>query len=130
MAVRLNTAARNGILDSGANHFNGGTLKIFTGTQPATGGGSHSDTELASGTISSPAFAAASSGSVSPNATWTASIGANGTAGWARLEASAGGAMIDFAVGLGSGDLSLDDTSLTSGGVVNVTGGTITLPAS
>lgn len=129
MAVRLDTTGRNKILDSGLDAFDGAGIKIYTGTQPATGGGSHADTELASGTLPTPAFAAASSGGRAPNSSWSLTVGANGTAGWARITAPGGG-IIDMAVGLGSGDLSMDDTSLVSGGTVSVTSGPITLPAS
>lgn len=129
MAVRLDTTGRNKILDSGLDAYNSAGIKIYNGTQPATGGGSHADTELASGTLPASAFAAASAGARAPASTWSLTVGTTGTAGWARITASGGG-IIDMSVGQGTGDLSLDDSSLVSGGTVSVTGGTITLPAS
>lgn len=128
MAVRPNEAASNAVLDEGLDHFDGGTVEIRTGTQPSAGGGSASGTLLATITLPNPAFAAASSRGRGPASTWTDTVDASGTAGWARIEAASGGAIIDVAVGEGSGDLSLDDAALVEGGTVQVTGGAISLP--
>jgi hypothetical protein len=127
MAVRPNTAARNGILDDGLAHFDGATLAIYTGTQPSAGGGATAETQLATGTLPTPAFAAASAGGRAPASNWSASIGTNGTAGWARL--TKGSAIIDMDVGQGSGSLSLETVTLVDGDTVVVTGGSISLPS-
>ena len=126
MAFRPNAAARSGIMDDGINHFNGATITIFTGTQPGEGGGSHSDTTLSSGTLPSPAFGAATAGAAGPATSWSLSISATGTAGWARI--TQGSAILDLDVGTTGADLNLDTLSLEDGGSVAVSGGSITLP--
>lgn len=126
MAVRPNAAARQGIVTDGFAHFNGATITIFNGTQPATGGGSHSDTTLASGTLPSPAFATGANGSRGPASAWNLTVSADGTAGWARITQS--GAHIDLSVGEGSGDISLDETTLENGGSISIASGSLTLP--
>jgi hypothetical protein len=129
MAVRPNVNGSNAVLDDGLDHFNGGSLQIRTGTQPGTGGATATGDLLATITLPTPAFGAASSRGRGPASNWSASVSASGTAGWARMEASSGGAVVDLAVGEGSGDLSLDDVALVEGGTVTVTGGAISLPA-
>ena len=66
MATRLPTAARNAacdavvdLLDAGAG---AGTIKIYTGSQPASANDAASGTLLATITLSDPAFGAASTG--------------------------------------------------------------------
>ena len=126
MAFRPNAAARSGIMDDGINHFNGASITILDGSQPAEGGGSHSDATLASGTLPSPAFGAASSGGAGPATNWTLSISATGTAGWARI--TQGSAHLDLDLGTSGADLNVDTLSLEDGGSVSVTGGNVTLP--
>ena len=126
MAFRPNEAARNLILDDGMNGFDGAAITYYSGTQPGAGGGSHSETLLATGALGTPAFAAASGGAVSPASTWSGSISETGTAAWARI--TQGSAIIDMDVGTSGASLNLDDVAFEDGGSVNVTGGTITLP--
>lgn len=127
MPVRPNAAASNGILDDGLGHFDGAGIKIYSGTQPTTGGAATGGTELASGTAPSPAFAAASGRAAAVASNWTLSVGTTGTAGFLRITKST--AIIDIDIGQGSGSLSLDNTSLVSGGTVTISAGTgVTLP--
>lgn len=122
MPCRPNEAASNAILDSGLDFFDGATITLYTGTQPTAGGGSHSDTELASGTLPDPdAFAAASGRGRAPNG-WTVTGVAAGEAGWARV--TQGSAIIDWDVGEGSGSLSLDDTTIAVSDEVEISAGT------
>lgn len=131
MAIQWSTGVRNGMLD--AIEVEGGTsaiLKIRTGAQPADCATADSGTVLATLNLASDWMAAASSGSKAKAGTWQdASADASGTAAHFRLYKSDGTTCImQGSVGAGSGDLSLDSTSITAGQSVTVTGFTLTAP--
>ena len=128
MAIQLSVAARNGRLDAIETEL-GSTpvLKIFTGAQPANCAAANSGTELASMTLPADAMAAASSGSKAKSGTWQATAGGTGTAAHFRLYKSDGTTcVLQGSVGMGTGDLSLDNTSIASGQTVTVSGFTLT----
>lgn len=127
MPLRPNAAARAGIANDGFNHFAGATLTLYTGSQPSAGGGTPSGSAIASGTAPTPAFANSTTGSAALASNWTLTVSNNGTAGFMRM--TKGSAIMDMDVGEGSGTLSLDETALTTGGTVTISGGTgLTLP--
>jgi hypothetical protein len=143
VAIRINTAARNAAADAVANLINGGTgagvLRIYTGSQPATPATAPSGTLLAEFTLSDPAFAAASGGSAALDVTpaLTDDGLAAGTAGWFRIldsteAAGSGLGVIDGSVTAtgGGGDLTLNTTTISVGVSVEITSGSITMPAS
>lgn len=132
MPVRPNAAARNLILTSGLGGFDGADIEYYDGTQPGAGGGSvGAATLLASGTLPTPAFAAASAGARAVASNWEATGGVGitaETAAWARIE-TAGGAIIDLDVSDTSGALVLDTLTVNEDDIIRVNGGTgITLP--
>lgn len=137
MAVRLATATRNSACDAVVDAVDGGTgagtVKIYSGTQPASANNAASGTLLVTFTLNDPAFGAAASGAaslvVSPAISATAA--ATGTAGWFRMETSTPGTVIDGSVTAtgGGGDMTVDNTSITSGQTVNLTSGTVTMPS-
>jgi hypothetical protein len=142
MAIRINTAARNAAADAVANLVNGGTgagrLRIYSGSQPATPATAPSGTLLAEFTLSDPAFAAAASGSAALDVTpaLTDDGIAAGTAGWFRIvdsteAAGSGLGIIDGSVTAtgGGGDLTLNTTTISVGVSVEITSGSITMPA-
>lgn len=143
MAIRINTAARNAAADAVTALVNGGTgagvIRIYTGSQPATPATAPSGTLLAEFTLSDPAFAAASSGSAALDVTpaLTDDGLAAGTAGWFRIldstEAAGGGlGIIDGSVTAtgGGGDMTLNTTTISVGVSVEITSGSVTMPAS
>jgi hypothetical protein len=124
MAWITSTALKNARLDVIETHLGAGaTLKIYTGTAPATCADAATGTLLV--TISLPAdyFADASGGSKAMQGSWTATAGATGTAGYVRFCKSDGTCVLQTAHGDG---LSLDNASITSGQTVTVTSGTFT----
>lgn len=128
MAIQFSTNARNGRLDAIETEF-GSTpvLKIFTGAQPANCAAANSGTELASMTLPADAMAAASSGSKAKSGTWQTTGSGTGTAAHFRLYKSDGATcVIQGSVGIGTGDLQLDNTSIASGQTVTITGFTLT----
>lgn len=136
MATRLPTAARNSacdavvdLLDAGAG---AGTIKIYTGAQPASANDAASGTLLATITLSDPAFGAASTGVATMAGTPLSGTGvAAGTAGWARLADSTGANVLDGSVTAtgGGGQIELATTTISVGVTVQITSGTVTMPA-
>ena len=134
--VRLPSASRNAACDGIVDLIDGGpaagTIKIYDGTQPATGGGGLSgNTLLATLTFSVTAFGAAAAGVATAAAiTDDTSADATGTATWARLADSAGTTIFDCDVGTSGATLNLNTTSIVAGGVVSCSAFTVTMPAS
>ena len=138
MAVmRLADALRNAmadqitaLIDAGSGP---GTLKIYSGTQPADADDALSgNTLLAELALSDPSAPAASSGVLTLSAIADdASADATGTATWARVEDSDGNNVFDCDVTDtgGTGTLKLNTTSIVSGGSVSVSSFTVTGPA-
>lgn len=136
MATRVTDAVQNAaadavvdLLDAGAG---AGTLKIYSGTQPADADDAASGTLLVTLTFSDPAFGAAAAGVATANAITDGTAVATGTAGWFRCEDSAGTTVFDGDVTAtgGGGDLELDNTSIATDQTVSITSLTYTHPAS
>lgn len=134
MAVRLSTAARNaatdaisGLVDAGSGP---GTIKIYSGSQPATPNTAASGTLLATVTLSDPAFGASSAGTATGADPAPVTAAATGTAGWWRMADSDGNPVMDGSVTAsgGGGDMQLSTVSLTSGGSVDITALSHTTP--
>ncbi len=130
--MRLAAAYRNAALDAANALLNGGSIKVYTGTRPATPETALSgNTLLGTLTLNATAFAAASGGGTNINAvTSDASADATGTATWCSFLTSGGTRLIDATVGVaGSGaDVILDTTTVVAGKNIAVTGGSISIP--
>lgn len=144
MATRLSSGASGAMLDALRTLVENGTLRIFSGTQPADPNSAITDTVLA--TITTMNFSAVTvSGNnivISISATESDSgADATGTAGWYCLSDSSDalGASSTLITGEprvtgtvtatgGGGDLQLVSTSITATQPVNITAFTITLP--
>lgn len=132
MAEKLDTSVRNVLADALADLYDGGELKIYSGSQPATPATAPTGTLLATITLPTPAFGAAASGVASKSGTWTTTAVATATAGYFRIKDSGGANAIDGACGgTGSGaELELDNPAILSSQTVTVSSFTITQPAS
>lgn len=130
MAVRLSAALANALADQiDSTLGNAGTIKIYTGSQPATADTAVSGTLLATFTLGSPGFGAASSGTITLSGTpLTVAAAATGTAGYFRMATSGGASVMDGSVGTSGAQINLNTTSITSGVNVTITSGTITMP--
>jgi hypothetical protein len=128
MATRISTQCRTNLLDTGIDtDFDSGVLEIRTGTQPAAATDAATGTLLVSISLPADAFGAPASGQMAKSGTWSASASNSGTAGWFRLRNAGDTVRIDGAVGA---ELTLDNTSISSGGTVTINTCTITMPAS
>jgi hypothetical protein len=131
---QLTASARNGacngivdLLDASGS----GTIKIYSGTQPATADTALSgNTLLATITCSATAFGSASSGVATlAGVPLSATAVATGTASFFRAADGGGTTVCDGSVGTSSADLVLNTTSITSGNTVQITSWTVTVPA-
>lgn len=131
MAPKMNVALRNARLDA-ISTFAGdsGYLRIYDGTQPATGG--TATTLLAELRINATVAPAASGGVLTLNAlTADSSANATGTATWARWTKSDGTThVMDFSVTAsgGGGDIILSTVSIVSGVGVSITSAALSEP--
>jgi len=122
MAVQLSVSARNARLDSIETTV--GTtakLQIRTGAQPADCSTADSGTLLCEITLPSDWMNAAATGQKTKLGVWTGTASAGGTAAHFRLKDNAGTTThIQGSVGQGTGDMSLDNTTITNGQTITV----------
>lgn len=129
--LKIDTNARNAAADAiAALVGTGGTLKIYTGSQPATPATTASGTLLATVTLG--AWGSASAGTAAGADPASVNAVATGTAGWFRAASSGGTTVFDGDVTAtgGGGVMTLSSTSIVSGGAVDITSLSITMPAS
>lgn len=138
MTVVISDALRSVIADATVDLYDGGVLEIRSGAAPgpnAADGGSL----LASMTLPTPAFGAASAGAAAKSGTWSDTSADNtGTAQHFRMKRSGDAGSADStksriegsvtATG-GGGDLTLDNTSIVAGQTVTISTFTVTKPA-
>lgn len=136
MTTRIATATRNALAqqvqvltDAGPS---AGTLKIYTGAQPATADTAASGTLLATVVLGDPSFGSAAAGVITGADPAAVNAVATGVAGWFRVADSTGATVYDGAATAtgGGGELQLVTTSITSGQPVDITSLTVTMPAS
>jgi hypothetical protein len=132
-SITLAALTANAIADAVAARCDGGTVKVYDGTQPATADTAVStQTLLATCTFANPAFSSAADGVAAAHAiTQDASADASGTAAWFRVLTSAGAAVMDGSVGVGSGfDCNVATTTVTAGEAFPIASMSITAPES
>ena len=134
MAWELSTAARNaalagvtGLIDAGTGP---GVIEIRTDTKPGVGNAA-TGTLLATITLVDPSFAAPSTGAAALADPGPVTAVGTGTAGHARVKDSTGAVVMDGVVTAtgGGGDITLASTAVSAGQTVDVTGGSLLMPA-
>ena len=131
MSIGINTATRNALMTALGNAIDaggaGGSIKLYSGARPATGGAV--TTLLSTIPLAFPSFSVAGGVLTLLGVPLTDSSAAGtGTATWARIATSAGTFVADVSVSAtgGGGDIQLSSASITAGQTVRVTSGTIT----
>lgn len=120
-----NVTLRNAQLDAITTFAgNAATLKIYCGTQPATGG--TATTLAATFTLGSPFAPGAGSAVLSPTLPSATTGVATCTATWFRVATSGGTQVIDGTVSTSGADLNLNTTSIVTGVTVTLSSWTIT----
>jgi hypothetical protein len=132
LATTVRNLAVDAIVDSLDAGAGAGTIKIYTGTQPANPQAALSgNTLLATLTFSDPAFGSGSSGVATANSiTSDSSIDATGTATWARIADSDGTVRMDVTVGTSGSDINFNSVAFVTGGTCAITSMTVTVPES
>ena len=128
MTVQLSIAVRNAGLDA-VESTAGATaeLTIWSGAQPADCATANSGTELVTMTLDADWMAAASGGTKAKLGTWSGTAIDTETAGHFRIYDSTGTTChLQGSVGQGSGDLSLDNTSIATSQIVTISTFTLT----
>lgn len=130
MPLRLSNETRHAML--GALPPSGATLRIYTGSQPASANDAATGTLLLEFDSTVHLSTPPSGGQVqldSAYAPYQATAVASGTAGWARLTFS-GGERIDGQVATSGAPFNISATSISSGDLIVLQSLVISLPAS
>jgi hypothetical protein len=133
--IRLPAATRNALaqkiqelIDAGAGP---GILRIYDGTQPASGGGAIT-TQVLLGTLtfSDPSAPAAAAGVLTFSViTQDTAADATSTATWARILDSNGVVVFDCDVNTSGATLNFNTVAFVTGGPIQISSFTITMPA-
>jgi len=131
MALRKNNDTVNEQAEFLGSLFDGGSLEIYTGTQPADPNDAPSGTLLVQIDVPSPAFGAAVGGVISKAGTWQEVAVGTGSAGWARLISSDTNKTLDISVSEsgGGGDAIISDEDVVPGNTITVNSISFTSPA-
>ena len=126
MAIGYAETVRNARLNAITNLIDvgigPGTIKIYDGTRPATGGAITDQTLLGTLTMNDPSFPAASNGTMSSNSiNDDIAADATGTASWFRISDSNDGHVMDGDVGTVGADMNLNTTSFVIGATISIT---------
>lgn len=123
-AASLRNAQLNAVRDAIDAGAGAGTLTIYSGTRPATGGAV--TTEVATLTMGDPSAPAAASGSVTYNAITDDASATGGTASWFRIADSVGTFVMDGDVGTTGSDLNLNSVTIAAASTVSISSFVIT----
>jgi hypothetical protein len=132
MPLQKNTATRNIQITALGEIFDGGTLEIYTGSQPVSPNSAASGTLLCTITIPNPAFGSATAGVIEEAGSWSDTAVDTGTAGWARFISSDTLKTMDAAVTdvPGGNDLLINNIDIVVGNTVTVVSLTLEEPES
>jgi hypothetical protein len=127
--LHISYVAANAEANALAALANGGSIQIFSGSQPSTPETAVSGTLLATLALNGTAFGTASNGVITANAISNVTIGTTGTAAWFRCWKSDGVTpLFDGTVGTSGCDMNLNSVSLSSGATLSVSSFTFTVP--
>ena len=125
MSVTVSTAFRNTALDAGLALINAGSGDASGDILLTTS----SDVACATLPFSNPAFAASSGGTATANAITSDTNAVGGTATRAQFRNRANTEIMRCNVGITGSDINLTSNVIPSGGTVQITSLTVTLPA-
>ena len=126
MATRTASTLRDAQLDLATALLAGGTLRIYSGAQPASPDVEPTGEHLVTLGLSIPAFNAANAGTALLRSISSGPVLAAGTAGWFRLCTAAGVGIYDGAI---PAELQLEQVQLARGAELIVDSLRLTLPA-
>ena len=127
-ALTLSTTARTDMMSALLPHLANGTIKLYSGSKPASLG-VPSGTLLATLTMGSPAGTVSGGVFTVGSVTQTASSHVNGTPTFVRFSTSGGTVVADIDIGTGAGNVPFSGT-VVNGQNLTVAGLTLTAPNS
>jgi hypothetical protein len=132
MSQRLTTAFGNAIATLIADTFSDGLLVLYSGVPGTTPEDVSSASVLCSILLPAVAFGVSANGVISMAGQWFGTVSASGTATWGRFSNRADTMHMVITVSGtgGTGELKLDHTAMTEGGVVDVASFSYTVPLS
>ena len=133
--MRISDAVRNSLANAFATAVDAGTgdsvIQLRTGTAPASIGDAATGTLLATVTLPATTFGAASAGTITANTITAVTGAATGDIGHFRVLDGDGTVIEDSSsVGTSGTELVVNTTTVTTGEAVEITGWTVTMPAS
>lgn len=129
MAISITAAVANSMAAALATAIgSAATIKIYSGTKPATPETAVTGTLLATVTISG-SFSA-SGGSITAADPASVTPAASGTAGYFRVATSGGTAILDGTVGTSGADMNLSSTAISTSSPLDLGVPTFTVPVS
>lgn len=127
--THLSIASWDLALNAALAPLNGGTVQIYSGTQPATPDTALSgNTLLVTLTLNATAFANASAGTATANSITSGVAAATGTASFFRAFTTGSAAVIDGSVGTSGADMTIPSTSIVSGTTIGESSWTVSCP--
>lgn len=134
MTIALSTATQNAAADAVVDLVDvsgPGSIEIRTTPRPATANDAVSGTLLATVVLVNPAFGAAATGTAALTDPPAVTAAADGQAAWFRILDGAAATVMDGDVTAtgGGGDLTLNTVTISTGLDVDITGGTVSMPA-
>ena len=122
MSFQLGTLTRNARLNAITTELGStATLVIYSGAEAANCAASSPSGVLATISLPSTPFAAASAGAMALSGTWSVAASASGTAASFRVFDSSSVCQMQGTVGTSGTDMILDNTSINSGQTVTIT---------
>jgi hypothetical protein len=126
--TQLSHAASNAAANALTALVNSGTIKIYTGAQPANADTAVStQTLLGSVTLAATAFGSATNGTATAGAITSGTAAATGTAAWFRVCNSGGTGIWDGAIGTSGSNLNLNAVSIQSGATIAISAYTFSI---
>ena len=135
MVISISAATRDAMIADLIDAVDAGSapgyIEVRSGTRPANVGTAATGNVLLVFTLNDPSYQAPSGGTAAINATpaISATAATAGTATWARVYDGDGNAVFDCGVGTSGQELILNSTSILVGSVVNLTAGSLAMPA-
>ena len=130
MPTKITNEAAAAMLTALGNLVSGGSLKIYSGTVPATAATALSDqVKLFEDSWSAAAYSSVSNNVMTmDHSQLSAQAVADGDASFYRVETSLGATRWQGTVGTSDANLIVDSVAFTTGGVVTILGWTVTHP--
>ena len=129
MTLKLHPDTCSAEADAFAARLNGGTANFYSGSQPSAATAAATGTLIGTQTLGSPAFAAASSGTVVANPAAVGTVSTAGSPGYVRLKTAGGATVADMSCATSGADATINKASFAVGEAIVLVAFSYTRPA-